>query len=90
VVPNGGVKSKKYILETTGSALALFDYDSDGFVDIFVASGEGGPSRMYRNRGRFRFEETGAGLGLTRTGGGDSLAPDGDRALAQPTSTGTA
>jgi hypothetical protein len=29
VFPNGGEKSKTYILETTGSGVALFDYDND-------------------------------------------------------------
>jgi hypothetical protein len=70
VIPNGGEKSKKYIIETTGSGVALFDYDNDGLVDIFVVSGDGAPSRLYRNRGKLRFEETGARTGLTRTGWG--------------------
>jgi enediyne biosynthesis protein E4 len=70
VIPNGGDKSKKYIVETTGSGVALFDYDNDGLVDIFIVSGEGAPSRLYRNRGKLRFEETGARLGLTRPGWG--------------------
>ena len=70
VVPNGGEKSKKYILETTGSGVALFDYDNDGLTDILVVSGEGSPSRLYRNTGKLRFEEVSARLGLTRDGWG--------------------
>jgi hypothetical protein len=70
VIPNGGGKSKKYIIETTGSGVALFDYDNDGFLDIFVVSGDGAPSRLYRNRGKLRFEETGTRVGLNRTGWG--------------------
>src|SRR5713101_7007479 len=31
--------SKKYLLETMGSGVALFDYDNDGRLDIFFASG---------------------------------------------------
>jgi len=37
--PNGGVESKTYIVETTGSGIAFLDYDNDGFLDIFVVSG---------------------------------------------------
>jgi len=31
--------SKKYLLETMGSGVALFDYDNDGRIDIFFANG---------------------------------------------------
>ena len=34
--PNGGEKSKDYIIETTGSGVAFIDYDNDGYLDIFV------------------------------------------------------
>src|SRR6266481_1871511 len=37
---NGGVESKHYIVEATGSGVALFDYDSDGWPDIFLVNGE--------------------------------------------------
>ncbi|MCI0490173.1 MAG: CRTAC1 family protein [Blastocatellia bacterium] len=30
---------KKYILETTGSGVALIDYDNDGWLDIFLVNG---------------------------------------------------
>ncbi|MBP1599084.1 MAG: ASPIC/UnbV domain protein, partial [Acidobacteria bacterium] len=35
----GGVDSKKYILETKGSGLAFFDYDNDGWLDIYLTNG---------------------------------------------------
>src|SRR6058998_2508096 len=35
----GGEKSKKYIIETTGSGAAFFDYDGDGWPDIFLVNG---------------------------------------------------
>ena len=36
---NGGVDTKKYIIETTGSGVAIFDYDNDGWPDIFLVNG---------------------------------------------------
>src|SRR5512132_933760 len=35
----GGVENKKYILESTGCGCAFFDYDNDGWMDIFLLSG---------------------------------------------------
>lgn len=37
---NGGVNSKRYILETTGSGVAILDYDRDGWPDIFIVNGQ--------------------------------------------------
>jgi hypothetical protein len=37
---NGGVESKKHIIETTGSGVAVFDYDKDGWPDIFLVNGD--------------------------------------------------
>jgi len=34
-----GTPEKKYILETTGSGVALLDYDNDGWLDIYVVNG---------------------------------------------------
>ena len=67
-IPNGGSASKQFIIETTGSGVAFIDYDNDGLPDIFIASGPGSPSRMYRNEGGGRFRETTEALGLTREG----------------------
>lgn len=36
---NGGVDTKKYIIETTGSGVAILDYDNDGWPDIFLVNG---------------------------------------------------
>src|SRR5438067_959263 len=75
----GGTDQKKYILETTGGGVALFDFDNDGRVDIFVVNGTtmdgDGPgakstSHLYRNVGNLRFEDVTAKSGLTRTGWG--------------------
>ena len=35
----GGVDTKKYIIETTGTGVAVFDYDNDGWPDIFIVNG---------------------------------------------------
>src|ERR1700687_635239 len=36
-----GHESKDFLLSTTGGGIALFDYDSDGWLDIFVVNGWG-------------------------------------------------
>ncbi len=74
---------KAYILEATGSGVAIFDYDNDGRPDVFLVNAsrfrfpEGErpqPSRLFRNLGvrdgRVRFEDVTEKAGLTRTGWG--------------------
>ena len=54
---NSGAFGKKYLPETMGSGLALFDFDNDGWLDVFFANetawpGQPGPptsSALYRN-----------------------------------------
>jgi hypothetical protein len=67
--PNGGQKTKRFILETTGSGVAFLDYDNDGLPDIFIVSGEGGPSRLYHNEGKGRFTDVTAKMGLGAASG---------------------
>src|SRR5215469_9404563 len=52
----GGVDSKKYILEANGCGCAFIDYDNDGWLDVFLLSGnrlEGAPAEasnsLYKN-----------------------------------------
>jgi hypothetical protein len=41
-VPNvwGAVDHKRVIIETKGSGLAFFDYDNDGWLDIYLTNGD--------------------------------------------------
>ncbi len=66
--PNGGATAKQYIIETTGSGIALIDYDNDGLLDLFVLSGEGGTNRMYHNEGHGHFRDVTDTLGLHSSG----------------------
>ncbi len=68
VFRNGGEVSKQYIIETTGSGIAWIDYDNDGWLDLFVLSGEGGTNRMYRNESGRRFRDVTEELGLHSSG----------------------
>jgi hypothetical protein len=77
----GGEKYKKYIIETTGSGAAFFDFDNDDWPDIFLVNGsrlEGFPegqeptSHLYRNQhdGTFADVTEKAGVGLKGWGQG--------------------
>ena len=71
----GGIEKKNYIVETVGCGVAFFDYDNDGWLDIFLLSGtrlEGAPAgatnRLYKNNRDGTFTDVTAHSGLTRTG----------------------
>ena len=70
VFPNGGDRSKTWILETTGSGAAFLDYNADGLPDAFVVSGESGTNRLYQNQGDRRFEDVTERVGLQSEGWG--------------------
>ena len=53
--------SKKYLIETMGSGVALFDYDNDGRLDIFVANGTPHEAKIEELRARGREHDV-AGL----------------------------
>src|SRR6202161_3245610 len=70
----GGIDTKKYIIETTGTGVAIFDYDNDGWPDIFLVNGtrlEGFPkgsapsNHLYRNNHDGPFSDVPAQAGLT-------------------------
>ena len=71
----GGVENKRYILESTGCGCAFFDYDNDGWMDIFLLSGTrltGDPpdatNRLYKNNRDGTFIEVTEKAGLKAVG----------------------
>src|SRR2546421_5908646 len=78
----GGKETKKYIIETTGTGVAIFDYDNDGWPDIFIVNGttlEGSPpgkgptSHLYRNNHDGTFRDVTVQAGLAATGWGQGV-----------------
>ncbi len=71
----GELEKVTYVTENSAGGVALFDYDKDGLVDIFVVSGtrlggapEGATNRLYRNLGGLKFEDVTDKAGLRRVG----------------------
>ncbi|MFZ1009565.1 MAG: CRTAC1 family protein [Candidatus Sulfotelmatobacter sp.] len=78
----GGIDTKKYIIETTGTGVAIFDYDNDGWPDIFLVNGtrlDGLPpgpapsNHLYRNNHDGTFTDVTVQAGLTATGWGQGV-----------------
>jgi len=72
-----GSSGQRYIVETVTAGLALFDYDGDGYVDIYFLNGA--PLRgsradvpprnaLYRNEGNWKFTDVTAEAGVGDTG----------------------
>ena len=67
-----GSAEKNYIIETTGSGVALWDFDSDGLLDVYLINGStlepraGGPPRaaLFRNNGDRTFRDVTATAGV--------------------------
>ncbi|SPE26984.1 ASPIC/UnbV domain protein [Candidatus Sulfopaludibacter sp. SbA3] len=78
VLRNGAVPGEKHQIETMLGGVALFDYDGDGLLDIFLANGALQPgfgkrdprywNRLYRNRGNGVFEDVTAKAGVAGEG----------------------
>src|SRR5581483_5777200 len=74
----GGTTRKQYILEETGCGVALFDYDNDGWLDIFMVNGtrfeispEGQPTNfLFHNNRDGTFTDVTEKAGLVRSGWG--------------------
>jgi hypothetical protein len=78
----GGVNTKKYIIETTGTGVAIFDYDNDGWPDIFIVNGTtldgssaaGAPTNhLYHNNRDGTFTDVTRQAGLAHTGWGQGV-----------------
>jgi enediyne biosynthesis protein E4 len=79
----GGVTTKKYIIETTGTGAAIFDADNDGWPDIFIVNGtklegeqpagEAASNHFYHNNHDGTFTDITRKAGLTHTGWGQGV-----------------
>ncbi len=70
-----GDMDQTYIVENTGTGVAIFDYDNDGLPDIFLLQGDRlhpGPvplaPHLYHNLGGLHFEDVTAKAGIGHTG----------------------
>lgn len=75
-----GDTSQKYLVEGTGTGVALFDYDNDGLLDIFLVNADHikplspPPTvHLYHNLGGLRFEDVTEKAGLGHTGWGQGV-----------------
>ena len=75
----GGEHKNKYLLETTGCGVAYYDYDNDGWLDIFLVNGtrlEGFPagsepiSHLFRNNRDGTFTDVTLKAGVAHSGWG--------------------
>lgn len=75
---NNFATDKKYPFETLGGAVALFDFDNDGALDLFFLNGSPSPehlksdpqtwNRLYRNTGKGTFVDVTERSGLSGAG----------------------
>jgi hypothetical protein len=75
---NASSPEKKYIVESMGGGVALFDFDGDGKLDIYLvnsytveaalANRPRPPAALYRNRGDGTFEDVAAKAGVANPG----------------------
>jgi hypothetical protein len=75
-----GDLDQTYIVENTGTGVAIFDYDNDGLPDIFLVQGDrlhnsGAPltPHLYHNLGGLHFEDVTAKAGIGHLGWGQGV-----------------
>ena len=76
----GAENKNRFLLETTGCGVAFYDYDHDGWLDIFLVNGtrfethwtkaDAPVSRLYKNNRDGTFTDVTLKSGLARTGWG--------------------
>ncbi|HKF45971.1 MAG TPA: CRTAC1 family protein [Terracidiphilus sp.] len=74
----GGVDKKRVIIETKGSGLAFFDYDQDGWLDIYLTNGsrfdahwpagKEPTTHLYKNNRDGTFTDVSEKSGIARSG----------------------
>ena len=80
-----GSLAKDYLVETVGSGVAIFDYNHDGLMDIFLVNGSSfrlldnpnlprASSRLFRNNGDGTFTDVTRPSGLINEGWGMGVA----------------
>ena len=78
----GGMKKNKYLLETTGCGVAFYDYDNDGWLDIFLVNGwrlEGFPKgqepacHLFKNNRDGTFTDVTRKAGVAKSGWGQGV-----------------
>src|SRR3984893_4484369 len=76
---SGADHGKQYIVESTGTGVAIFDYDNDGLPDILLVNGgrlgDGAQPKpfLYHNLGGVKFEDVTEKAGITSTGWGQGI-----------------
>ena len=75
VAVSGSPTHKNFIVESTGTGAAIFDYDRDGLADVLLVGAdqfeqEGPAPRhfLYRNLGGLKFEDVTQRVGIEHTG----------------------
>ena len=77
-----GGSSKDHILESGGSGVAIFDFDNDGLLDIYIVNAfelTAGrepvphPNALYRNLGNWRFEDVAKKAGVDASSWGQGI-----------------
>jgi enediyne biosynthesis protein E4 len=78
----GDERKNKYLLETTGCGVAWFDYDNDGWLDLFFVNGtrlggfpkgEEPTTHLYHNNRDGTFSDVTKQSGVARAGWGQSV-----------------